>query len=309
MPRILVAGEALMDCIPLADDAFRPVVGGSPFNVAVAAARLAGPSGPGVGLMAGVSTDFFGDRLVRALHAEGIDTARVARIDAPTTLAFVDLSGPSPRYAFYDEGSATRAFTAAAVPAVPDATRFVHVGSVSLIGPPGADELARMATSAAAAGCVVSVDPNVRPTLVHDDHAWRARLDSLLGIATVVKLSDEDLAALEPGMAPDAFAAGLTARGVALVIVTGGADGATAWTATARAHAVAPRVPVVDTIGAGDTLMAATLVHLAERGLDTPAAIAALDADALASLLAFATRAAAVTCTRAGCDPPRRDEV
>lgn len=309
MPRILVAGEALMDCIPLPGDAFRPVVGGSPFNVAVAAARLGRPAATAVGFMSGISTDFFGDRLVRALHAEGIDTTWVARLDAPTTLAFVDLSGPSPRYAFYDEKSATRTFTAAAVPAVPAGARFVHVGSVSLIGLPGAEELAAMARAAAADGRVVSVDPNVRASLVENDAAWRPRLDALVAAAAIVKLSDEDLGYLEPGMAPADFAARTLAGGARLVIVTRGGEGAEAWTPSGHARVAAPRVTVADTIGAGDTLMAATLVHLAENGLDAPAAIAALDATALHALLDFATRAAAVTCTRAGCNPPLRHEV
>jgi fructokinase len=309
MPRIVVAGEALMDCIPLPDDAFRPVVGGSPFNVAVAAARLGRPADTGIGFMSGVSTDFFGDRLMRALHAEGIDTAWVARLDAPTTLAFVDLTGPSPRYAFYDEGSATRTFTTATIPPIPDASRFVHVGSVSLIGRPGADELAAMAHTAAAAGRVVSVDPNVRASLVANDPAWRPRINGLLKIASVVKLSDEDLDTLEPGMSPADFATQTLAGGVGLVIVTRGGDGACAWTATGHAEVAAPRIVVADTIGAGDTLMAATLVHLAEHGVDTPAAIAALGTPALTDLLTFATRAAAITCTRAGCNPPLRHEV
>jgi fructokinase len=308
MPSILVAGEALMDCIPLPDDAFRPIVGGSPFNVAVAAARLGRPA-TGIGFMSGISTDFFGDRLVRALHAEGIDTTWVARLDAPTTLAFVDLSGPSPRYAFYDEKSATRSFTTRAIPGLPNDARFVHVGSVSLIGAPGADEIAQMAHAAAGAGRIVSVDPNVRASLVANDHAWRARLDGLMGIAAVVKLSDEDLEALEPGMAPSDFATRTLAGGASLVIVTGGGSGAEAWTPTVHVHVAAPKIVVTDTIGAGDTLMAATLVHLAEHGLDSRAAIAALDSSALHDLLAFATRAAAVTCTRAGCNPPLRHEV
>ena len=308
MPRILVAGEALMDCIPMPDDAFRPIVGGSPFNVAVAAARLGRPA-TGVGFLSGISTDFFGDRLMRALHAEAIDTTWVARLNAPTTLAFVDLSGPSPRYAFYDEKSATRSFTTHAIPALPDAARFVHVGSVSLIGAPGADEIARMAHDAASAGRVISVDPNVRASLVVNDHAWRARLDGLIGIATVVKLSDEDLETLEPGMAPAEFAARTLAGGASLVIVTGGGAGAEAWTPTGHVHVAAPKIVVADTIGAGDTLMAATLVHLAEHGLDSRPSIAALDESALRNLLTFATRAAAVTCTRAGCNPPLRHEV
>jgi fructokinase len=309
MPRILVAGEALMDCIPLPDDAFRPIVGGSPFNVAVAAARLGRPAGTGIGFMSGVSTDFFGDRLMRALHAEGIDTAWVARLDAPTTLAFVDLSGPSPRYAFYDEKSATRSFTTHAIPELPGAARFVHVGSVSLIGAPGADEIAQMAHAAAAVGRVVCVDPNVRASLVANDPAWRPRINGLLEIASVVKLSDEDLETLEPGMAPADFAARTLAGGASLVIVTGGGAGAEAWTPTGHAHVTAPKIVVADTIGAGDTLMAATLVHLAEHGLDTRAAIASINESALRDLLGFATRAAAVTCTRAGCNPPLRHEV
>jgi fructokinase len=192
---------------------------------------------------------------------------------------------------------------------LPGAARFVHVGSVSLIGAPGADEIAQMAHAAAAVGRVVCVDPNVRASLVANDPAWRPRINGLLEIASVVKLSDEDLETLEPGMAPADFAARTLAGGASLVIVTGGGAGAEAWTPTGHAHVTAPKIVVADTIGAGDTLMAATLVHLAEHGLDSRASIAALDASAMTDLLTFATRAAAVTCTRAGCNPPLRHEV
>ena len=253
-------------------------------------------------------TDHGGGRLVLVGDMTAAP-AWVARLDAPTTLAFVDLSGPSPRYAFYDEKSATRSFTTRAIPGLPNDARFVHVGSVSLIGAPGADEIAQMAHAAAGAGRIVSVDPNVRASLVANDHAWRARLDGLIGIAAVVKLSDEDLEALEPGMAPSDFATRTLAGGASLVIVTGGGSGAEAWTPTGHVHVAAPKIVVADTIGAGDTLMAATLVHLAEHGLDSRPSIAALDGSALHDLLTFATRAAAVTCTRAGCNPPLRHEV
>ena len=309
MTRLLFAGEALMDCIPLPGDAFRPVPGGSPFNTAVAAARLGNPVGIGGAFMGGLSTDFFGDRLACLMEAEGIDRACVRRLNAPTTLAFVDLSGPSPRYAFNDAGSANRTFAADDVPTIPDATRFVHVGSVSLVGSPGADEFAAVAIAAAAGGRIVSLDPNVRPSLIHARPAFHARMDRLFGIAAVVRASVEDLEGLEPGLDSETFARRLLARGATLVVVTAGAAGAQAWTPVAHVSVPAHLVKVADTIGAGDTVTGAILVYLAERGLETRDAIAALDREALGAMLDLAMRAAAVTCTRAGCDPPRRHEL
>jgi fructokinase len=125
-----------------------------------------------------------------------------------------------------------------------------------------------------------------------------------------VKISAEDLALLYPGKRPESLAADLVAQGVALVVVTDGGEAAMGWTASGlHATAIPPKVGVVDTVGAGDTFQAALLARLLRGGEAPRAAVAALDGDALAALLGYAARAAAITCSRRGADLPRANEL
>lgn len=314
MAGLVFCGEALIDFLPATDGdrgtaggggrTFRPAVGGSPFNAARAAARLGGDAA----FLGALSTEFFGDMLAAALAESAVDLSRTLRTDAITTLAFVDTSGTSPRYAFHDEGTASRTFDPAAAPPLGADTAVLHIGSVSLIGNPGADAIARYAL-AEAGRRVLSVDPNVRPGLIRDWAPYIARMETLFDAAGIIRLSDEDLAFLHPGADPEAFARARVAAGTPLVVVTFGAKGARAFTAAGEGRAAAPPVTIADTVGAGDTLVGALLVHLAEAGALTRDALAALDGPALDAALGFAVKAAAVTCSRVGADPPRRGEV
>lgn len=304
----VVSGEALMDVY---DAGPTPTgtrldarVGGSPFNVAVGLARLGQP----VAFFGAISSGFLGERLLRALHDEGVDTACVQRVHAPTTLGLVGLDAHGAAdYAFYGHGAADRHLDPAALQQV-SAARAFHFGSYAMVEPPVAGVL-RALVQREHARAVIAYDPNLRLTVQPDLARWHEALQWMLPRTHVLKLSEDDFDALFPGADPDALAARWTARGVALVVLTCGAGGARGWTRSHRVQTAAQPVPVVDTVGAGDSFQAALLARLAELDLLASAQLQALGANAVQSLLDFAARAAAITCSRRGADPPRRDEL
>ncbi len=289
--RILVAGEALVDLVPAEDGTLTPYPGGGPFTTARALGRLGRP----VAFAGRLSTDRFGERMAAMLAADGVAADATERTGDPTTLALaeVDAAGGA-TYRFYTEGTSAPGLAAAAAgePAV------LHAGTLGLVLEPMATAvealIARLAGRA-----LVMLDPNIRTAAVTDEAGYRARLDRVLRHADVVKVSDEDLAWLAPGES-------LLERGPAVTLVTRGGEGATAHGPFGTLEVAAPRITVADTIGAGDTFGAGWLAWWTEHGLGMGALA---DRDAVAEATSFACRAAAITCSRAGADPPRRDEL
>ncbi|MEM6488151.1 MAG: carbohydrate kinase [Pseudomonadota bacterium] len=304
----VVCGEAVWDLFGSEGDgglAFDARMGGSPFNVAVGLARLGKPAA----LFTALSTDRLGQRLYDALAAEGVATALLVRRTRPTTLSLVDVgANGGPVYAFYGEGAADRAIVHGDLPGLDPAVWGVHAGSYSLVVEPvGSALLALFAREAGQR--LLTLDPNVRLTAEPDAARWRTRVERFVAHADLVKVSDEDLAQLYPGAGPAAVAAHWRDLGAALVVVTRGARGAEAFGPTGTVPAPGRIVTVADTVGAGDTFQAALIAALAERGVRTRAALAALDPGALAQILDFAVAAAAITCSRRGADLPRRAEL
>lgn len=304
MSELVVFGEALIDLQGGADLDFRGHVGGSPLNVALAATRL----GVRAALATRVSTDLFGEAIVAHLSANEVDTALLERGPEPTTLAFVTVEDGSARYSFRNHGAADTRYAADPPPDL-RAARAVHFGSVSLLFPPASPrilELVRRARSSA----LVLLDPNVRPSLIGDPAAYRRAFAAWLGLSHWLKLSREDLDFLAPGETEEAVTARWLDLGPRAVVVTDGSDGARLYRpGRPILETAAPRVTVVDTIGAGDTFSGATAAALLERGLDRPGRLEAASDHELEAVLAFAARAAAINCTRPGCDPPSRAEL
>jgi fructokinase len=306
---IISCGDALIDFLPRKSangaDLFEPFAGGSMFNVAIALGRL----GASAGFLGGLSTDFFGAMLRTALRESGVDF-RYSRIDSrPTTLAFVSLSADGQaRYAFFDEGSAGRTLTEADLPPLPVEVRALHFGSLALAEEPCGSAYETLMRNESPLR-VISLDPNIRPTLIRNRDGYLARIARLTEMADIVKLSEDDLAWMAPNVAFDTVAAVWLRAGAKLVILTRGESGARA---VSRAHSVAvPAVPVTvaDTIGAGDTFSAAVLTRLDTLGKLDKAALADLAETELADVLSFAAKAAAITASRPGADPPRLGEV
>lgn len=303
----LVCGEALMDVFAAGDTPtginLDARVGGSPFNVAVGLARLAQP----VAFLGAVSSGFLGERLMRALGAEGVDLSHVARTDAATTLGLVGLDEKGvPSYSFYGEGAADRQLTPDALPHA----RFsaVHLGSYTTVVESTASAL-RLLVQRQQGKTLISYDPNVRLNVQPDVARWREFLQWMLPRTDLLKISDEDLGLLMPGRTAESFAAEALTHGVKLAVVTRGGEGASAWTAQATATVPTPKVTVIDTVGAGDTFQAALLTWLAEHQALSASQAGALTAASLQAALGFAAQAAAITCSRRGADMPRRHEL
>lgn len=305
---ILSCGEALIDMLPrqtaAGEACYLPVAGGAVFNTAIALGRLGAPSA----FFTAVSTDFFGDLLVRVLNESRVDTRYVLRTDNPETLAFVRLVNGHAQYAFYDEGTSGRLLAQNDIPDLDDSITALQFGAISLIPEPCGgtyEEMMRREHNRR----VISFDPNIRTSFIKDKPAHRARMERMLAMSDIVKLSDEDLAFFDAGGDFDGFAAGLLAGNAKLVVMTRGADGAVAISASGKVEVPGIKVDVVDTVGAGDTVNAGILAWLHKAGLLSKQALAALSGEEVAAALSLAVRAAAVTVSRAGANPPWEHEL
>ncbi|BBJ39444.1 fructokinase [Streptomyces antimycoticus] len=299
---IVVAGEALIDLVPQPDcGPVAPLVpkrGGGPYNTAVALGRLGGPAA----FLSRLSRDVFGQELLAGLRAAGVDVAHVQRGDEPTTLAVASL-GPdgSAVYSFYVEGTADRLFTAPRQ--LPQGTQVVSFGTCSLVLEPGASAYEELLHRVHADGVCTALDPNIRPGLIPDPDAYRARFRSWLASTTLLKLSDDDAQWL--GGKPAEW----LEQGPSAVVITHGGSGLTVLTRAGEVSVPGVRVPVADTIGAGDTVNAALLHRLATHDALSEEAMSALDGAQWHDVLSFAARAAAVTVSRAGAEPPYAHEL
>jgi fructokinase len=308
---VAVAGEALIDLLPRDDRGlFEAVPGGSPANVAVGLARLGVPTR----MLARIAGDALGQRLRAHLAGNGVDLSFAVRAPEPTSLAIVTM-GPDglADYDFRVEGTADWQWRDAELAgALDEQVVALHAGSLALTMPPGAAVLARL-LARARDGATVSYDPNCRPLLMGSPEQVRDQVDRLVALADVVKASADDLAWLLPGRAAGQVAAEWLAKGPAIVAITLGAAGAVAAAArTGTIRRAAPRVWVVDTVGAGDAFMSALLAGLRDRdllGARRREELRAIDRETLARVLDQAVLAATITCTRSGAQPPTADEL
>ena len=297
---ILCCGEALIDLIPNGPTR-EPHVGGAVLNTAVALGRL----GEEVAMLTGLSSDEYGRLIEVHGTASNVSFGPSVRSDRPTTLAVVTLVDGQATYDFRDDGSATRDIRPADMPPPPPGTDAMVFGGISLINPPVADSLADYCRRHAGEALVM-LDVNIRPGFITDPATYRARLAAMIAVTDILKVSDEDLAWLLPEAPTQAEAFdSLLDSGASMVVTTRGADGAIATTAGGLTVDVpSPATTVADTVGAGDTFNAGLLSGLRRGGHLSRAGLARLDAPALADALSLATRAASVTVSRAGPNPP-----
>ncbi|KFE35907.1 carbohydrate kinase family protein [Thioclava atlantica] len=305
---ILSCGEALIDMLPRetaqGEAGFAPYPGGAVFNTAIALGRLGARSG----FLSGLSEDLFGQMLIRSLSESGVDAGLAVRSDRPTTLAFVTLTDGHASYAFYDENTAGRMLRIEDIPEIPAEVSAMFFGGISLpVDPCGAAYEALMLREAPRR--LTMIDPNIRPGFIRDEAAYRARLDRMIAVADIVKLSDEDLRWLDGSGTIADLARGLLERGPKLVFVTEGATGAHGFAAGQEVFVPARKVEVVDTVGAGDTFNAGVLAALERAGALDKAAIAAADESLMRACLELGVAAAAVVVSRAGANPPWAEEL
>jgi fructokinase len=300
---IVVGGEALVDLVPHAEGELAAHPGGGPYNTARTLGRLE----QDVHYLGCLSDDGFGARLRAQLEEDGVRLDTVVGTPLPTTLALAELDEHgAATYRFYTEGTSAPALEPeAALAALPEHVDMLHVGTLGLVMEPTAIAL-QAVVEAVADRALVMVDPNCRPTFIPDHDTYRRALAATLRFAHVVKVSVDDLEYLEPGADPAQAARSLLADGPRVALVTLGGDGALVVTADAQETVAAPKITVVDTIGAGDAFGGGFLTWWRLRGLDR-AALA--DTEAVRGATTFACVVAARTCERPGASPPHLSDL
>lgn len=300
---ILCTGESLIDMVP-EDGHYRPLSGGAVYNTTIALGRLGIPTA----YFWPISRDPFGEQLLRPLVEAAVDIDLCPRTDRLTTLAFVTLTGGEARYSFYDEGSAGRMLRPEEVPPLPRQISALFAGGISLVPDPCGAAVESLV--ARETGRIpVMLDPNIRPFFIQDEGAYRARLARLLPMADIVKLSGDDLEWLYPGQSHQDAAREVLALGPRVVLQTGGSEGSRAHWAGETVFAPSFRVQVADTIGAGDTFNAGVLASLMQQGMLAVDALESLTAEHLTQALTLGAKAASITVSRHGANPPWAHEM
>ena len=290
-----VCGEVLIDELPRG-----AVVGGGPANTAKALARL----GHEVAFIDGISTDAYGVKARAELSADGVDLSLALTSDLPTAVAQVTLAADGgASYVFKLDKTATFDFNSSWLP---DPSRYkpqvLYIGTLATLVQPGADVLFDWALQCAEFAPVV-FDPNIRPQVLSDREKYVALVEKWVGISSVVKLSDDDFEWLYPGKSPESIAEQWLQGGVALVVMTHGVDGLVGYTSDGVIEVAGEKVNVVDTVGAGDTVGAILVQGLITEGLLN------MRGSVLKDRLQRAAVAAAITCSRAGAQPPYAHEI
>ncbi len=307
---ILCCGEALIDFVPLPQvRAYQPCPGGSINNVAIGLGRLETP----VGFYCKVSTDFFGDMLIDNLEENGVDTSYCIRSADPTTLAFVSLplkDDTEPQFSFYANGSADRSLTVdELIPQLPEKVKALHFGSIAMVLEPGATALETLMARESGTR-IISLDPNVRPDLIADQVAYRDRFEKWVASLDILKLSRVDFNWIYKDEEFEKHLLNWFDQGVNLVIRTKGEEGADGYTKSGTsAYARTPEIEIADTVGAGDTFLAATLAYLHHQELLAIKRLGNLTREQLKACLSYANQAAAINCARVGANPPYKHEL
>lgn len=297
---LVVAGETIVDMIEYEPNCFEAFTGGGPYNVAKASAKM----GISTGYISPISTDSFGDKFEMEMSALDINTIS-SRSNQPSGLAIVkkDATG-HPSYNFYRDSSADRDIDLEKlkVSFPQDATAF-YIGGLALADGQDAEIWANFVSDIT---CPIFVDPNIRPTFIKEREIYLARLDQVYAKTHIVKLSDEDIAWISPDADPHAYMLEIMDRfDIKIGLLTAGSKGATAITAQGDCFVKAPKVEVVDTVGAGDCFSAASLSFLVTEGLiDEVPSLGRLE-----EMLNYATIAAAINCMRSGANAPTHAEI
>jgi fructokinase len=296
---IISLGEALIDFKAKGHLLFQGYEGGSPMNVSIAAARLGGE----VGFAGQVSSDLFGKALRDHMQKNKVNTNYLLEHPAPSSFAFVAEINGQAHFTFVSNGAANTLYNPQPRPTFPESLRFLMFGSISLLAEPTSGTIVDIVKSHREHVTIV-LDPNVRPSLTPDKAAYMKSLESWIPLAHILKISSQDLDWLYPKEPYENAAKKFLELGAPFVLITDGDKGVTLYRKNQPPfHVVAPKVTVVDTVGAGDTFTGSLMVALLEYD-DLN-----LSGDDWKKVLSFATHAAAFNCTRAGANPPTREEL
>jgi len=297
--QIWVAGEVLIDLIPDADQ-YLAVVGGGPANTAKALANL----GVKTHFIDGISTDNYGQMAKAELLSANVLLDYAHYSTKPTCTAKVKLSkSGSASYEFVIEGTSTFDFSDLWLPD-PQSLKpsLLHIGTLATVIEPGASVLFEWAQSVAQVAPIV-FDPNIRPVVLGNRDEYVKKIEKWVAISSAVKVSDEDLNWLYPGKVIDEIVGKWLEVGVQLVVVTLGDKGVTAYRKSEEISVDAVKVVVADTVGAGDTVGAVLVEAIVDNDLDR------LTGEVLKTMLKRAVKAAAITVSRTGANPPSKEEI
>jgi len=310
----VICGEALIDMFIESNEQANPYqfpvnacVGGSPFNVAIGLARLGKP----VSLLTGLSTDLFGERLKEVLISEGVSQQLIVKKQHPTTVAFIEKDTHGvPSYLFLGDGAADRALTLDDVDLSAVTPQCIHLGSYTIVTQPTADSLLTLAKQYSGK-CLISLDPNIRSIVEPNMTLWQERVEELIPLADILKVSDEDLGLLYPNTNPEEVIETWLATGLKLAVLTKGSAGSILYSANSQVLIETPKILVEDTVGAGDTYQAAILDCVGNLidEFDLNQWHEQLSKDALYKIGEYAAAAAAITCSRQGADLPSKSEI
>jgi len=297
--QVWVVGEVLIDLIPDASK-YVAVVGGGPANTAKALAKL----GVKTHFIDGISTDKYGQMAKAELLSANVLLDYAQYSNKPTCTAKVTLSSSgSASYEFVIEDTATFDFSTSWLP---DPQRLkpslLHIGTLATVIEPGASALFEWAQSVAHVAPIV-FDPNIRPAVLGNRDEYVNKVEKWVEISSAVKVSDEDLNWLYPGKVIDEIVNKWLQVGVQLVVVTLGEQGITVYRENEQISVDAVKVVVADTVGAGDTVGAVLVEAIVKSGLDK------LTGEVLKSMLNRAVKAAAITVSRTGANPPSKEEI
>jgi len=292
--QVFVVGEALMDLIPVSGGVISEMVGGGPCNSAKALARL----GFSTTFIGGISSDGYGEAIERELLDSGVSLDFVHRSDLPTALAIATINEAGlASYEFKLDSTVSFNFHSSWLPK--GNAEVIHIGSVATLLEPGASELYKWLSNKSA---TVVFDPNVRPSIQSDKKIYRNSVERWIDLAKIVKLSEDDFSWLYENSESDVIANWLS-RGTEIVVVTRAERGLSAFTKEGRIDCPAAKVKLVDSVGAGDTIGAVIVEGLLKHGLG------GLKPDVLKQVLERAAKAAGITCSRAGANPPWKEEL
>jgi fructokinase len=299
MSQVWVAGEVLIDLIPDVADR-KPIVGGGPANTAKALSRL----GIDTQFIDGISSDQYGQMAKGELVSAGVKLDHVKYSDKPTCLAIVSLSDSgSATYEFVIENTATFDFNSTWLPNLQtERPALLHIGTLATAIEPGASVLFDWAQSAAKFAPIV-FDPNIRPAVISDRKQYVKQVERWVPISSAVKVSDEDIRWLYPSLEIDQVVNSWLTKGPSLIVVTYGDKGLAGYRVGEKVRVDAIKVTVADTVGAGDTVGAVLVEAIVNNGLDK------LTGEVLKTMLNRAVKAAAITVSRTGANPPSKEEI
>ena len=304
---IICSGENLIDFVPISEDSksFKACVGGSPLNTAIGLGAMKTP----VYFFSRISNDFFGKKIISFLKKNNVKTNLIQKTSDKTTLGFIS-NKKKPEFAFYANQTADRNLSKYSFKsAVLKKILLAHFSSISLVLKPGSETYFKMIKSLKK-NSLISIDPNVRASVIKNKQKFLKRFNEFLKLADIIKLSNEDFHYINNKNNPDKIIPDwIKKNNILFVIFTIGEKGSILYTQKFRIYIKSYKVKIKDTVGAGDIYQAAIINYLYKNKNFSKNKILNFTKSEWENCLKFASKAAAICCTKEGCYPPTEKEI